>query len=50
MMPSALKYSFIMSSALIYSAHAFVCVCLYVPCGRLLGGADLLALVYGVLL
>ena len=28
--------------------YAFVCICLYVPCGHLLGGADLLALVCDV--
>ena len=28
--------------------YAFVSVCLYVPCGHLLGKADLLALVCGV--
>ena len=29
--------------------YAFVCVCLFVPCGHLLGKADLLALICGIL-
>ena len=30
--------------------YAFMCICLFLPCGHLLGGADLLALVCDVLL